>query len=131
MVRLLVHQVDKEDIFEDLVRVHTTHRPTIVAGKIFRVASEKGTALAVARNSPKNDRDGIWIDDAMRGRLGVKTGDQEEFTFCAAKWWENPVWLWRLSNPANRVAAQLSIVSLVLGVIGLLLGIFSLIPSSK
>ncbi|MBI3699352.1 MAG: hypothetical protein HY242_02755 [Afipia sp.] len=131
MVRLLVHQANKEDIFEDMVRVHTSHRSPILAGKIFRVTSSNGTTLAVARNTPKNDRSGIWMDDEMRRRLQVTDGEKEEFTFKAIHWWENFVWLWSVSNPTNRVAAHLSFISLGLGVIGLILGVVSIWPTGK
>jgi hypothetical protein len=128
---LKVNQVEKADIFGDLVRVHSSHRPSIVAGEIIRVSQKNKSTLAVARNSPNNDREGIWMDDAMRARLDVRAGDICDFSFHKATNWENFLWAWKVTNPVNRIAAQLGVVSVVLGLLGAVLGILSVYLSLK
>jgi hypothetical protein len=125
-LRLKVHQVNKDDIFRDVVRLHRSHRQGINAGQICRVSTNGLTVLAVARGSPSNDVNGIWLDDAMRSRLGLKEGATTDFKIAKASWYEEFTWLWRSSDPVNRTAGRLGIISLVLGLIALLLGLIAL-----
>ena len=125
-MKLFVHQVPKDDIFRDVVRVHRSHREGIRAGQICRITTNGVTALAVARGAPNNDEDGIWLDDAMRSRLTVKEGTTADIEIKKARWDQEFAWLWYSSDPANRTAGRLGIISLVLGFIGLVLGLIAL-----
>ena len=124
-MKLHVFQADREDIFRDMVRVDTSHRPGILAGQVFRVTVNNTTILAIARGAPKNNAAGIWLDDAMRSRLGLQNGTEVDFKFDKARWSDNFLWLWKASDPVNRTAGRLGLISLVLGVTGLVLGIIS------
>jgi hypothetical protein len=104
MVSLLVHQVPKDDILQNIVRVHRSHRQGIKAGRLCRITANSRTIVAVARGSPSNDVDGIWLDDATR------------FKF---------TWMWSSSDPVNRTAGRLGIISLIPGLVGLALGVIS------
>jgi hypothetical protein len=125
-LRLIVYQMNKDDIFRDMVRVHQSHRKGISAGQICRVTANNLTVLAVARGSPRNDVHGIWLDDAMRSRLGLKEGTTEEFKITKASWYQEFTWLWRSSEPVNRTAGRLGIISFALGLFGFVLGLIAL-----
>lgn len=124
-MRLLVQQADKEDIFEDLVRLHKSHRPGILAGSICRVTVDDRAILAVARNSTDNIPGIISLDEALRSRLKVKNGGQYDFSIEAASFWSQVKWGWSATNPVNRVATRLAVLSVSLGILGLVLGLLS------
>jgi hypothetical protein len=126
-LKLKVHQVATSDVFQDMVRVYRSHRHGIRAGQLCRVKANGATILAVARESPNNETDGIWLDDAMRTRLGLREGTTADFEINGARWDQEFTWLWRASDPVNRTAGRLAVISFVLGLIGLLLGLISLL----
>lgn len=130
-VKLTVKQVDKEDVFGDLARVHTSHRPDIRAGYICRIRVNERSILAVARNSKGNETGTIALDDALRTRLQVKEREAYTFTITKAGAWDQFIWAWSASDPVNRVASRLGALSVGLGVLGLLLGILSLYLTLK
>jgi hypothetical protein len=125
-MRLMVHQVLKDDIFRDMVRVHRSHREGINAGQIIRVSANGKTVLAVARGAPANDTNGIWLDDAMRSRLSLKENTTAEFKIEKGSWYHEFAWMWHSSNPVNRTAGRLGMISFVLGLFGLALGLIAL-----
>jgi hypothetical protein len=127
-IALQVHEIDREDIFLDSVRVHYSHRPGIRSGRLFRVtAVANGKSIfAIARNTLQNDREGIWLDDELRKKLGrLREGNVTLFEFTKASSLREIVWLWNASNPANRIPGRLGVVSFGLGIVGLLLGAWS------
>jgi hypothetical protein len=126
MASLVVHELDKDDFLQDIVRVHYSHRKDIKAGQICRITVKDVPVLAAARGAPKNDRTGIWLSDAMRSRLGVKEGMTADFEIKKARWYQEFAWLWYATDPANRTAGRLGVISFALGLIGLGLGLISL-----
>ena len=126
-MKLVVHQLAKDDIFHDLVRVHRSHRESTGAGQICRVTANGMTVLAVARGAPGNDTSGIWLDDAMRTRLSLKEGTTAEFKIEKVRWYQEFTWLWHSSDPVNRTAGRLGVISFVLGFVGLALGLIALL----
>jgi hypothetical protein len=126
-LKLIVHQVSNDDIFQDIVRVHQSHRPGILAGRVFRVTANGQTVRAIARGAIDNDRRFVWIDDAMRSRLNIAEGSEVEFTFGEGSWFDQFIWVWTASDPVTRTAGRLGVFSLLLGLIGLALGLISLL----
>ena len=125
-VRLTVHQIpDKDDVLRDLVRVHSSRRVGINAGHVCRVSANGKTIIAAARNSPHNDTRGIWLDDSQRKALGVEEEKEADFDLQRARWYDEFWWMWRSSDPVNRTAGRLGIISLGLGIIAVLLGAWS------
>jgi len=126
-MKLMVKQLEEDiDLLADLVRVHSTYRPGIVAGEICRISADGKSILAVARNTRKNERGVIRLDDAMRKHLGVDEGEKVDFTITKANRWDNFMWAWRATNPVNRVAAQLGVISLALGLLSLIFPVWQL-----
>jgi len=126
IMMLKVHQVTKEEVFGDLVRVSYSHRPNTRAGQIIRVSANGRTVRAVARGAPSNNTSGIWLDDALRQRLGLQSRQAADFRFSRANLWDEFVWAWRASNPVTRVAARISLISGLLGLVSVFLGLLSL-----
>jgi hypothetical protein len=52
----------------------------------------------------------------FRDRL--EDGDLIDVTLRKATTWENFLWVWRASNPVNRVAGRLAMLSVLLGAVG-------------
>jgi hypothetical protein len=131
IMRLTVHRHEKEsDIFEDVVRIHTSHRQingqTIYAGDICRVEANEKCVRAVARNLPASESEFIEIDYAMMKRLAVAVGEQVEFKISKANRWDKFIWAWQATNPVNQIAAKLGIISVVLGMLSLILAVWSI-----
>src|SRR5262249_8587120 len=126
MVSLVVHELEKDEFLHDIVRVHYSHRQDIKAGQICCLTVNGFTVLAAARGAPKNDVNGIWLPDAMRSHLGLKKGMRAEFKIEKARWDQQFAWLWYSSDPVNRTAGRLGVISFILGLIGLALGLISL-----
>jgi hypothetical protein len=131
-IKLTVHEIDREDIFLDSVRVHYSHRPGIRSGRLCRIIANGKCTFAIARNTLKNDREGIWLDNTQRKNLGgIRAGDKLDFDFTKASSLREVAWLWNASNPANRIPGRLGIVSFGLGIVGLLLGAWSVYLAFK
>jgi len=126
MVSLLVHELDKDEVFQDIVKVHYSHRKGAYAGQIICLRAKGVPVLAAARGAPNNDTGGIWLSSAMIGRLGLERGKKTDFEINKARWDQQFAWLWRATDPANRTAGRLGIISFILGLIGLFLGLMSL-----
>ena len=73
-----------------------------------------------------NRVDGIWLDGAMRSRLGLSLGTAEDFAIKKANWYQEFMWMWHTSDPMIRTAGRIALISFALGLIGLLLGIMPL-----
>jgi len=120
--QLKVLEIDLEDVFEDMVRVHLDHRPNIKAGQLAVVCVGKKTKRAVVRGSKANQRGVISMDLATRERLGLSAGATADFRFKKANLLDDWIWMWNATNASARAAARLGLISLILGFIGLVLG---------
>lgn len=125
-VTLTVQQVDWDDVFHDIVRVHLDHRPFAKAGAIVIVEHAGKSMRLAARGAPKNDRERIWLDLRSREKLELKPKAQAAITFRQAWLWDEFMWAWSATDPMPRIAARLGLVSVLLGVLGGLLGALSL-----
>ena len=122
-IRLFVHQMIKDDVFTDRVRFHYSYRPGIRAGTICLLRVKWRFAFAEVRNSQNNRTDGIWIDDATRVRLRIKDGEEYFFGFSKVGLIGELIWFSQASNPTNRVAGRLALLSLMLGLLSLWLAV--------
>lgn len=130
-MKLKVEQARRDDVFEDVMRVNEKDRidsngRRIPTGAICSIEVHGCKVYAVSRGTAEEGI--IAMDDALRERLGVNTGDVIEPRFRAVGVWGEQMWGWRASHPVTRAASRLGIISLTLGVIGLLLGILSVAP---
>lgn len=126
MARLMVRQVAFDEVFQDMARLAYKHRPHSKAGKIIVLKVGQKTARAMARGAPGADPNSIYLDDALRERLGVSSGERTEFTIDAGSLWDEFVWGWQATNPVTRVGSRLGICGLGLGLAALVLGFIAL-----
>lgn len=124
-IELTVRQVDWEDVFHDMVRVHYAHRPFAKAGAVILVEHGGKKARLVARGAPKNSKSDIWLDLRSREQLGLKSNAQASFTFRKASLCDEFRWVWSATNAMPRIAARLALISVGLGLLGVLLGAWS------
>ena len=127
MVALMVRPLEREDVFEDMVRVHLSHRPKSKAGAVIKVSANGRTTRAIARGAPKNSRDEIFLDLATRQKLGLNLNQAAELKISAASTFDELIWAWNATNAMPRIASRLAVLSVVLGFVGLLLGSVSLL----
>jgi hypothetical protein len=128
VMKLMVRSVTSDDFFQDMVRVHPSHRRADVkAGSLCRVQLEGNSKyiIGIARN--RGDKNCIWLDSAQRRKLGVKAGEEADFReIQPASWFQQLNWLWNATDPWARTAGRLGIISIWLGVLGVVLGFWSL-----
>ncbi len=133
--KLTVYEMPVEDCWKDMARVPRNHRVD-VSGKRIRRAKicnvtigDKHKLLAI-RGSPEKDAR-ILLDSPTRIDLDVQVGTSYEVELRPVGWLGYWRWAWDAADPAYRVPAQISLISLLLGVIGLLLGVLGLWPLVK
>lgn len=126
MVTLVVRPLEREDVFEDMVRVHLSHRPNSKAGSVIKVRANGQTTRAIARGAPGNSREEIFLDLATRQKLGLSLNQAADIKILAASTFDELIWAWNATNAMPRIASRLAVLSIVLGVVGLLLGLISL-----
>ena len=127
MASLKIVELSSADVFEDMVRVHQSHRPDIPAGRILWMKHDRYRRLLAARGSHNNVRGQAAIDLKTRRELHIpKYGEVAEITFERASWAWAIVWACSASNPIARIASWLGLVSVALGLLGVALGVLSL-----
>lgn len=125
-MRLTVRQLEKPDVYKDLVRVPERHRKDgtgrpIRESSICKVTVEGRSTLVSARGLAGETAEIIRMDDKTRLDLGVTDGSEHDFTL-ERVWWPNQFrWAWNSSDPAPAIAARIGLVSLSLGVLSLVL----------
>ena len=135
MEKLTVGKLEVENCWKDMVRVPGIHRADgsgkrIRRAKICNVIIGGKQKLLSIHGCPNEDPI-ILMDDITRHDLGVHAGDSYEVELHPVRWWGYLSWAWAAADPAYRVPAQISLISLILGVIGLFLGVLGLIPLLK
>lgn len=128
--KLTVREMELRDCWKDMARVpgayrgqksHRIHRNTIC-----NVSIGNKSKLLVIRGW-RIDDPAIALDSSTLEDLGVELGGTYDVTLTPVFWAGYWRWAWGAADPAYRIAAQISIISLALGVIGLALGIIALI----
>ena len=135
MERLTICELEAENCWKDIARVPGEHRvdgrgKKIRRAKICNVIIGSKQKLLSIHGCPSKDAI-ILMDAITRHDLGVHAGNSYEVELRPVKWWGYLRWAWKAADPAFRVPAQISLISLILGVIGLFLGLIGLIPLLK
>lgn len=125
-ISLRVREANEDEIYKDLARLHKKSRSGIESGAVCKITVNAKSKYLILRGV-KNGAEGDFIlDEPSRTALGVKTGEEYEFTISKAGWWGNLQWAWNASDPAYSIAAKLGILSFALGVISLILAVVPL-----
>ena len=123
MPRLTVHQLAKEEVYRDIIRVNQEHRSDpegkpIKEGSVCAVTVDgKKRSYAVLRGYEASDLREVRMDYITRENLGVNYDTEYEFQFRPASAWGELSWAWNTSEIGYRIAARLAVVGFVLGVI--------------
>jgi hypothetical protein len=122
---LEVHEVEKGEVFSDVVRIHESRRGGRRAGRVYRIKIGRRTKHAVVRGLKDEQAGWIRLDEALRDKLGVKPGDMVDPKLSRAGLFGWLAYMINASEPAVRAASWISIVSLGLGVLSIFLSIDS------
>jgi hypothetical protein len=133
-VSLTVRPADRDEVYQDLVRIQATYRRTadglhVPEGQVCRITAEKTgrSTLVVLRGRHGPDEPSIWIDEMTRDVLGIQVGQQTSFRLENDVWFGAWRWASRSSDVGYRICAQLALLSVGLGLLGLVLGIISIL----
>jgi hypothetical protein len=120
-----------EESWKDAVRIREEFRKDTKGNDIERGTicwlGVNGALRLVVVHGCKTEEPIIHIDLNLRKDLGIRKGETYEFTLKKATWWGRWRWAMTASDPAYRIPAQISVISLALGVIALFLGIIPLV----
>ena len=130
-MRLTVHELPVADAWKDMVRVPRKYRKDsrgkpIHRNKVCKITVGSVSKLLAVRGCDEQDAR-ILMDSPTRHDLGVKVGDDCDVEVKPTGWFGYWQWAWRASDPAYRIPAQISLISLILGIIALILGVWPLI----
>ena len=128
---LTVHELPVEDCWKDMVRIPRDYRvdvngKRIRRAKICEVTMNGKSKLLAVRGCPEKDPR-ILVDSPTRHDLDIEVGNPYEVELRPVWWYGYWKWAWSAADPAYRVPAQISLISLMLGVIGLFLGLWPII----
>lgn len=130
-MNLEVRSADREDVYRDIARIPESHRVdtrgrTIPEGSVcvLRVGSHR--AYALVRGLGDSAKSEIRMDERLRNLLEVNVGNEIEVEVKTVGICGQIRWAWTASDPGYRVAARLSVLSVVLGLLGAVLGVIAL-----
>ena len=115
---LELHQALFRDVYKDVARIHELSRGGIVSGRICNLSANGKSRLVVVRGIGEgrpHEQGWIRLDEVTRDHLGLRYKESYHFQLNEAGWWQRLRWAWNASEPGSQIAAQLSIVSLILG----------------
>ena len=134
-VSLTVHELLKDDVYHDRVRIPEASRGEIKEARICKLSASLAgneigkSALVEVRGDQSMPSGTIRIDDVTRLKLSVKACQQYTFTLRPVWWVGQFWWAWNASDPTSRIAARLGLLGLVLGLAGLVIGLIPLFTS--
>jgi hypothetical protein len=121
--KLVVHEAKWRDVYRDVARIHKSKRGSIQSGTICRLYANTKSRLVVVRGADKEDsteEEWIRVDEITRDALDLTRYKNYEFQIAPVGRLQQARWAWQASEPATRVAMQISILSFGLGVVSLL-----------
>lgn len=134
---LEVRQLDAEDVFKDIARIHESQRGGLPLGTICKISVGKASRYLSIRGLPAETLERrklptqapnyILLDEVARSDLGLKLQSKYRFKIVPASWCGRVWWACSATDPAARVSALIATWSLALAVIGLVLGVWSVL----
>lgn len=130
-LKLTVHELPVEDCWKDIARIPREYRvdvngKRIRRAKICEVTVNGKSKLLAVRGCPENDAR-ILVDSPTRHELDIDVEKLYGVELRPVWWYGYWKWAWNAADPAYRVPAQISLISLALGIIGLFLGLWPII----
>lgn len=133
MARFEVHQLYREDIYKDIIRVNEAHRinkhgDRIKEGQVCRVWVNGRKCLAVLRGHQDSDSLQIRMDDYTRRKLDLRENSFYEFEFKQAGFFGQLCWAWNATEIGYQVASRIAVLGFFIGVVALIPAIVELLP---
>jgi hypothetical protein len=131
MIKLEVHQLPREEVYLDIVRIAEKYRldaygVPIEEGSVCCLKCGGQKILVVARGSTSTERH-IFLDERSRTKLGVELDHTYDFEAITMGFGGKVRWALQASDVRYSFPAFISVVSLALGVLSVLLGALSLV----
>ena len=132
LMKLVVKKAAEADVYRDIARIPELHRKdrrgrTIPEGSVCKLSTSGKSAFVLLRGKGDSDDAAIWLDERSRNRLGITDREEADVQVEPVGLWGQVCWGWNASDPSYRVAARLSVLSVVLGLVGLILGVLSFV----
>jgi len=116
-------QVDRHEVYKDIVRIHESSRGGIKSGKIcWLYVSGYGHTVVSVRGLKDCQRSQILMDEAMRERVGLSQNDigtRIKFHLQEGDWFDTILWMLWATDPAVRLPAWMAFLSLLLGLLAM------------
>lgn len=134
-MKLKIRPIRAEEIYRDFIRIPEQYRmdrtgKLVPEGTICRIFSGNRSCYGIVRGLVDEEKLVARLDERLRDELGLKDHETSEIELKAVGPWGQFCWALKASDPAYRIAAQLSALSVILGAIGFILGVFSLLRCS-
>lgn len=126
-IKLKVCKTNEQDVFSDIIRVHENYRKDgkgqdIDGGTacIVKVIETQKSVHAILRGLGDIETDNIRIDDNLRKKLSVDSGNYYGFEFKKAGFLKTFVWAFNASDTGYKISARIALISLAIGIISIL-----------
>ncbi len=131
MITLEVHQLPREEVYLDIVRMAERYRldaygVPIDEGSVCCLRCGGQEILVVARGSTSTEKH-IFLDERSRTKLGVELDHTYDFEVNTVGFGGKVRWALQASDVRYSFPAFISVVSVALGVLSVLLGALSLV----
>jgi hypothetical protein len=114
-----------------MARINKKYRSTEDGKRVARnticSVTINGKTKLLALRGCRDKEPKILLDSSTRHELSVEVGQNCEVSIQRVHWFGYWKWAWGAADPAYRLTAQISLISLALGVIGLILGALPLL----
>jgi hypothetical protein len=128
---LTVGELPVEDCWRDMARIRKKYRKTEDGRSVDRNTICKvtvgGKSKLLALRGCREKEPKLLLDSSTRHELDLEVEKSYEVEIHRAGWFGYWRWAWGAADPAYRLTAQISLISLGLGVIGLFLGLLPLL----
>jgi hypothetical protein len=129
MPRLEVHQLSREEVYRDIVRVPELYRTDargrkIREGTVCRVRANGREAFVVLRGCQNQDKAWIAMDDLTRGpeKLNLERNQTYDFDLEELGIIGQLRWAWNAAEMGYRISVRIAFFGFLLAVLGLILG---------
>jgi hypothetical protein len=125
---LEVLTANNDDVYRDVARVPQKHRGAIKEGTLCKISCGSRAAFLAVRGSQNHSDATIKLDEKTRIELGIELAKSYDFSIMPLNFCGQYRALWHASDPHDRFAMRLSLISFALGIIGIVLGVVSVVP---
>jgi hypothetical protein len=127
MAKLLIKKLQSSDAGRQLVRLNSRHRDGIDRYGIAKLTNNSNGKSLLALVLGHNDKTAIYMPFDIRQALGVKEGDELDFSVKKAGFFCKLHWYVKSPDPAVHLPARIALIGLVVGIVSVIVGIVGVI----